>query len=108
MNKAASTLKLKDTFFANTHGLMNEKAYSTASDVAKLTCIAMSHPMFCEIVGKKEFECKIYNRTYGQERKSFWKNTNKLLKNEGFVGVKTGVTPSAGPCLSSMFQCSPT
>ena len=55
MNKAASILKLKNTFFANTHGLMNEKAYSTASDLAKLTCIAMSNPIFCEIVGKKEF-----------------------------------------------------
>lgn len=32
-----------------------------------------------------------------------WLNTNKLLKL-GFQGVKTGVTQSAGPCLSSYFQ----
>ena len=47
MNKAATTLNLKNTFFANTHGLMNEKAHSTASDICKLTCIAMKNPIFC-------------------------------------------------------------
>lgn len=29
-----------------------------------------------------------------------WKNTNKLLwKDDGWIGVKTGTTESAGPCL---------
>ena len=41
MNKAARGLSLKDSFFGNTHGLMNPLAYSTALDVSKLTCIAM-------------------------------------------------------------------
>lgn len=74
--------------------------------MARLTCIAMNNPVFAEIVAKKSFECKVYNRTYGQERKAIWKNTNKLLNFEGFAGVKTGVTPSAGPCLSSMYRLS--
>ena len=31
-----------------------------------------------------------------------WNNTNKLLnKGMGFEGTKTGITRSAGPCLSS-------
>jgi D-alanyl-D-alanine carboxypeptidase len=29
-----------------------------------------------------------------------WENTNKMLK-EGWNGVKTGVTPNAGPCLAA-------
>lgn len=53
MNKTANTLGLLKTNFANTHGLMSSKAHSTAHDVAKLTCIAMNHPIFAEIVGKK-------------------------------------------------------
>jgi D-alanyl-D-alanine carboxypeptidase len=41
---------------------------------------------------------------YNQYRNIVWFNTNKMLNLNGFVGVKTGVTPSAGPCLSSMFS----
>lgn len=32
-----------------------------------------------------------------------WENTNQLLK-EGFDGIKTGITPSAGPCLAASIQ----
>lgn len=39
-----------------------------------------------------------------QERKGTWTNTNKLLENSGIMGVKTGVTRSAGPCLATMLN----
>lgn len=29
-----------------------------------------------------------------------WENTNYLLK-EGYSGIKTGITPTAGPCLAA-------
>jgi D-alanyl-D-alanine carboxypeptidase len=32
--------------------------------------------------------------------KAEWRNTNKLLI-EGWSGVKTGITPNAGPCLAA-------
>jgi D-alanyl-D-alanine carboxypeptidase len=32
-------------------------------------------------------------------------NTNKLLGN-GYIGVKTGITPNAGPCLATCFHSS--
>ena len=35
-----------------------------------------------------------------------WYNTNKLL-NQYFVAAKTGITPSAGPCLVSFFKFGP-
>lgn len=53
MNKLANIMKLKNTRFANTHGLMNDKAYSTSNDVAKMTQIAMSNTQFREIVGRR-------------------------------------------------------
>ena len=31
-----------------------------------------------------------------------WENTNKML-DEGWSGIKTGITPNAGPCLSASF-----
>ena len=33
-----------------------------------------------------------------------WANTNKLLREEGFDGIKTGITDYAGPCLSSSYR----
>lgn len=66
----------------------------------------MNNRKFREIVSKKRFTCKIFNRTFSHSKESVWENTNKLLSIEGFVGVKTGITPSAGPCLTSLFEIS--
>lgn len=45
-------------------------------------------------------------RTGGEKKGKYrtyylWENTNKLLGKSGFVGIKTGITNAAGPCLSS-------
>ena len=32
-----------------------------------------------------------------------WENTNKLLRRDGFVGLKTGITVTAGPCLAAAY-----
>jgi D-alanyl-D-alanine carboxypeptidase len=33
-----------------------------------------------------------------------WLNSNKLLGIDGFYGVKTGITQTAGPCLCILFE----
>ena len=33
-----------------------------------------------------------------------WHNSNRLLTVPGFKGVKTGITPTAGSCLSVWFE----
>ena len=33
-----------------------------------------------------------------------WTNTNVLLGKEGFSGLKTAWTPTAGPCLSAFYS----
>lgn len=33
-----------------------------------------------------------------------WHNSNRLLTVPGFIGVKTGITQTAGSCLSVMFE----
>lgn len=38
----------------------------------------------------------------GFTRDAIWENTNKLLY-QGFKGIKTGFTSSAGPCLASYY-----
>lgn len=53
MNKLAKAMNLHNTNFVNAHGLMNEKAYSTALDVCKLSMVVMENPKFKEIVNKQ-------------------------------------------------------
>ena len=55
-----------------------------------------------EIVNKQSYECKGRD-IYDEERSYEWTNTNKLL-GKGFNGLKTGVTPAAGPCLAASFE----
>ena len=33
-----------------------------------------------------------------------WENTNFMLEKNGYDGVKTGVTDTAGPCLSTSYK----
>lgn len=58
--------------------------------------------MFKEIVNKEVYICKGKD-IYDEEKEFRYVNTNKLL-DKGFNGVKTGVTPAAGPCLASSFE----
>jgi D-alanyl-D-alanine carboxypeptidase (penicillin-binding protein 5/6) len=37
----------------------------------------------------------------GYQRNVVWRNTNRLLGIEGYVGIKTGTTGAAGACLVS-------
>ncbi len=38
----------------------------------------------------------------GETRYELWKNTNRLLDTEGYLGMKTGTTTPAGACLVSL------
>ena len=102
MNRYARALGLESTNYANPHGLSHKNNKSTAYDVGKLACIAMQDPMMREIVLKQTYECKGKD-IYDEEREFCWTNTNKLL-GKGFNGLKTGVTPAAGPCLAASFE----
>jgi hypothetical protein len=103
MNKHAAKLGMKNTHFDSPHGLSNKYNYSTAYDVAMLCSVCIGIPDFNRITRTKSYICKPRNRTIQCHTKSSmkdyrWENTNKLL-SKGFVGIKTGVTYTAGPCL---------
>ena len=51
----------------------------------------------------KRYSCWISD-TEDIRREVVWENTNKLLRRPGFIGVKTGVTITAGPCLATCYQ----
>eukprot|EP01017_Pseudomicrothorax_dubius_P051319 TRINITY_DN9855_c0_g1_i1.p1 TRINITY_DN9855_c0_g1~~TRINITY_DN9855_c0_g1_i1.p1 ORF type:complete len:439 (+),score=29.42 TRINITY_DN9855_c0_g1_i1:115-1431(+) len=110
MNILAAQMKLTNTCFASPTGLSNIRNKSTASDLTKLCLNALQDPWISQIVACQSYECIVSNRyppcrelDYGSRRLA-WENTNKLLSKEGYYGVKTGITPNAGPCLSSAFK----
>ena len=92
MNQKAAELGLASTHFANPNGLDDEGNYSTARDLAKLSCYAMENPVFHQVVSTKAY-------AFGERSLT---NHNKLLwRYEGTVGIKTGYTKAAGRILVS-------
>ncbi len=98
MNAKAEELGLRNTHFANPHGLDAEGHYSSANDLAVLTAYAMHNPVFKKIVKTQE---KTADNPY--EKWDYkWHNKNKMLRlYEGADGVKTGYTKKALRCLVS-------
>ena len=98
MNKTAEKIGSKNSNFVNPHGLHDDNHYTTAYDLALISCYAMKNDNFREIVGTKSV--KISNSLGENQRLLI--NKNKMLKNlEGETGIKTGYTKKAGRCLVS-------
>lgn len=95
MNQTAKNLGCTDSNFANPHGLHDENHYTTAKDLATITCNAIKNKDFADIVATKSV--KIANDGYDYPRVLV--NKNKLLNNFADAdGVKTGYTKKAGRC----------
>ncbi len=92
MNEKARELGLKNTHFANPHGLSNDDHYTSAADLAKLTDYALGDELFAKIVSTKR-----YTACNGAR---YYVNHNRLLFSyDGMIGVKTGYTIASGRCL---------
>ncbi|MGN1040851.1 MAG: D-alanyl-D-alanine carboxypeptidase family protein, partial [Candidatus Fimimonas sp.] len=53
MNQTAEKLGCEESHFENPHGLHSDNHYTSASDLAKITCAALSNPVFRQIVSVK-------------------------------------------------------
>ena len=117
MNHMAAKLCLNSSTFANPHGLNNIQNISCAEDLARLCTYAMKNHKFRKIVKTRvynysclHFEKKVIEGSEEDEEETVeiitkkvngvWENTNKML-GEGWSGIKTGITPNAGPCLAA-------
>ncbi len=91
MNREAQRMGLKNTRFANPHGLPDPNNYSTARDLSVLASrLIADFPEFYKIYSTKSFT---YNRITQPNR-------NRLLWLDPTVdGMKTGHTQAAGYCL---------
>jgi len=89
MNEFVASLGLRDTHFANPHGLDNPEGYTSAYDVAIMARYAMQDPTFADIVGRPAVIIGEY----------LWPSSNLLFDQyPGVKGIKTGTTDEAGEC----------
>lgn len=100
MNREAANLGMKNSSFRNPHGWPHKEHFSSCFDLALLAVKVLESPLLREVVATRQFSCETQS-IEGYRRKLTWKNTNELLGTEGFLGVKTGTTDSAGSCLVS-------
>ncbi|MEK4824817.1 D-alanyl-D-alanine carboxypeptidase family protein [Niallia sp. FSL W8-0951] len=100
MNQKAEEIGMKNTHFANPHGLDDhEDHYSTAYDMALLTRYAMNNDTYKKIAGTKSYRSESTNNEWDR----VWRNKNKLLTSlyEHSTGGKTGYTKRAKRTLVS-------
>jgi len=100
MNQLAAATGATQTVFANPHGLerAKTKAYSTAADVARMSVYAMRRNAITFITSKQDRQVSVSGPA--GKRTFTIKNTNELAGEAGILGVKTGTTEAAGPCVS--------
>lgn len=101
MNDMAIELKMTNTTFRNPHGMSHPEHLSTASDLLKLAQAALQVPLFRKYISTRQRGC-VVSGAAGYQRNVKWTNSNRLLKIDGYSGVKTGTTESAGACLISL------
>lgn len=94
MNNRAKELNMTNTNFVNTNGLDEENHYSTARDVALMSCELLKHEKIFEFT--KIWTDKMHDGKFDLS------NTNKLIRfYPGANGLKTGSTSKAQCCLSA-------
>lgn len=96
MNTLAKFVLAKNTRFSNPHGLDLEPkpGYSTAADVARFSIHAMRRNPITFITRQQSREIKVNGIA------KTITNTNELAGETGIIGIKTGTTQKAGPCLA--------
>lgn len=95
MNKRAAELGCKNTHFINCNGLdETSEHYSTARDVALISCELLKHPKITEYT--TIWMDTLRGGAFGLS------NTNKLIRfYKGANGIKTGSTSTARYCLAA-------
>jgi D-alanyl-D-alanine carboxypeptidase (penicillin-binding protein 5/6) len=97
MNARAAELQMNNTHYVNATGLPQEGQYTTARDVATLSCEVGRHPAY-----QKYSSVWIDTLTHPSGRVTDLTNTNRLVRfYEGCDGFKTGSTDVAKYCVSA-------
>ena len=90
MNATARSLGMNQTHYTDPSGY-DDATVSTAADQVRIVDRAMRLPVFASIVAAPSATLPVAGTVH---------NTNTLLGQNGFVGVKTGSTAAAGGCFA--------
>jgi len=90
MNAAARSFGMTDTHYTDPSGF-NDTTVSTAVDQVRIVVRAMRIRVFARIVATPSVWLPVAGTVH---------NTNRLLGQSGFVGVKTGSDKAAGSCFA--------
>jgi D-alanyl-D-alanine carboxypeptidase (penicillin-binding protein 5/6) len=101
MNRTAEALGMAGSRFTDPHGLSSNGHHARARDMVTLAKALLDDGQIMEFVGTRKYAGKLEGAT-GYTRYELWKNTNRLLDTEGYLGMKTGTTTPAGACLVSI------
>lgn len=103
MNIKAAELGMKDTHYANPHGLTNESHFTTARDMALLTMyVKENYPVFNDVVKTVTYNPADTNLTTHSTTGYMYTNSNLLIIDGQqyyymyATGIKTGYTRAAG------------
>ncbi len=95
MNAYCEKLGMRNSRFANPHGLTEKAQFSTARDMAIAARQAYRSPLLRSFIATQTMTF-----TYNSGRTVELENTNKVLKTLPYCnGMKTGTTNAAGRCL---------
>lgn len=100
MNKRAEQLGLKNSHFVTPNGLPASNQYSSAYDMAIVHKELLKQYKYVDISRRKTDV--ITNVSSSREKKI--KNTCKLLKYDGYIAGKSGVTDAAGYCFCGAYE----
>lgn len=100
MNRQAKQIGMTESNFENTSGLTSKDHKVSARDLLILAQHVMQQPLLKKIVATRQHGYTVEGPG-GYKRNLVWRNTNRLLRTEGYLGVKTGTTSAAGACLVS-------
>lgn len=100
MNNKALEMGLKNTHFTNPAGFDNPGHYTSASDMVAIAKEFSSDPLLAKIVATKETSVVSYDKSKFHPLL----NLNRLLGEDGVVGIKTGKTEASGENLVTLVE----
>lgn len=100
MNQKALSLGLKDTHFVNPAGFDNPNHYSSAYDLSLIAKQSALNPQLARIVSTEQTQILSWDKSHIHNLK----NLNKLLSEQGVIGIKTGTTEQAGENLVGLVE----
>lgn len=100
MNNKAVQMGLKNTHFQNPAGFDNFEHFTTAADMAQIAKVFTQNALLSKIVATKETSVVSFDKT----QQHLLVNLNRLLGQDGVVGIKTGKTDASGENLVTLVE----